>query len=140
MSLIRWSPFSELDNFFERRNDLNNFFDATEREWKPAAAISETDKDYVVKADLPEVKKEDISIALENGVLTVTGERKMEKESEQEKVHRMESFYGSFSRSFALPDNVDQDNIKARCKDGVLRIRIPKSTVEKKKVHTIDIN
>jgi len=140
MSLIRWSPFGDLDSYFDRGKNLNDLFDMKEREWKPAAAISETDKEYLVKADLPDVRKEDINIALENGVLTVTGERKIEKESEEEKVHRMESFYGTFARSFSLPDNIDDGKIKAECKNGVLRIRIPKSTVEKKKAHTIKIN
>lgn len=140
MSLIRWSPFGDLDSYFDRGNNLNDLFDVKEREWKPAAAISETDKEYLVKADLPDVRKEDINIALENGVLTVTGERKIEKESEEEKVHRMESFYGTFARSFSLPDNIDEGKIKAECKNGVLRIRIPKSTAEKKQAHKIEIN
>ncbi|NNF15897.1 MAG: Hsp20/alpha crystallin family protein [Gammaproteobacteria bacterium] len=140
MSLIRWSPFGDLDSYFDRVNNLNDLFDVKEREWKPAAAISETKKEYLVKADLPDVRKEDIHIALENGVLTVTGERKIEKESEDEKVHRMESFYGTFARSFSLPDNIDEGKIKAECKNGVLRIRIPKSTAEKKQAHKIEIN
>jgi HSP20 family protein len=108
-----------------------------EIEWSPTADISETEKEYLIKAELPEVKKEDVKITVENGVITLSGERKHEKESKDENELRVESFYGTFSRSFALPDDADPKNIRAESKDGVLRIHIPKT--ESKKSNPIQI-
>lgn len=97
----------------------------------PAADISETDAEYVTKAALPEVKKEDVKVTFEQGVVTISGERRQEKKQKDENGIRVESFYGSFSRSFALPDNVDPKAIGAESKDGVLRVRIPKTAPSK---------
>jgi HSP20 family protein len=110
----------------------------TNLQWRPTADITETDKEYLIKADLPEVKKEDIDISVDNGVLTLSGERRVEKSTENEKEHRRESFYGAFQRSFALPEDVDQDKITADCKDGVLKVHLPKS--EAKKPKSIQVN
>ena len=90
----------------------------------------ETDAEYVIKAELPEVRKEDVNITLQEGVLTLSGERKQEKSTDTEKVHRTERFYGSFARRFALPDNVDETGIRAESKDGVILIHIPKQKIE----------
>lgn len=136
MNLIHWSPFRELDDVFERfarpgglqqRSLLGDKLD-----WRPAASITENDKEYLVKADLPEVKKDDIDIAIESDILTIRGERRVEKSSEDEKEHRRETFYGSFSRSFGLPADVDQDAITADCKDGVLTVHLPKTKAQDK--------
>lgn len=95
--------------------------------WTPTANITETGKEYLIKAELPEVKKEDVEITLADGVLTISGERKLEKEDKDANDIRIESFYGTFSRSFALPSNVDPKGITAESKDGVLRVHVPKT-------------
>ena len=126
MSIVRWEPMRELDEFFRRFSGLQRRTGGEGGEWSPAANISETAAEYIIKAELPEVKKDDVSITLQNGVITISGERKFDKEDKDENTLRVESFYGTFSRSFALPENADQDNIKAESKDGILRVRIPK--------------
>lgn len=140
MSLIRWEPLREMDEFFRpylpmmgrvRRN--------AEETWSPTSNISETDKEYLIKAELPEVKKEDVKVELADGVITISGERKHEKEHKDENEIRVESFYGSFSRSFSLPDNVDANGIRAESKDGVLRVHIPKTEAAKPKSITINV-
>jgi HSP20 family protein len=134
MSLIRWNPLGELDDLFARfpRGLHPRSTIVTEGvDWRPAANITESDKEYTIKADLPEVKKEDIDVNVANGVLTLSGERRYEKSSEDEKEHRRETFHGTFQRSFALPDDVDVAKIKADTKDGVLIVRLPKQAVHK---------
>jgi HSP20 family protein len=102
-------------------------------EWSPAADITETETEYLVKAELPGVKREDVKVTQEDGVLTIEGERKYEKEEKGEKAHRVERFYGTFSRSFSLPDDADAKAIRAETKDGVLNVHIPKVKGEKTK-------
>jgi len=135
MSLIRWNPFGELDDLFARfPRGLAPRQTATLAEgvdWRPAANITENDKEYTIKADLPEVRKEDIDVSVANGVLTLSGERRYEKSSDDEKEHRRETFHGTFQRSFALPDDVDVDAIKADTRDGVLIVRLPKQAEQK---------
>jgi HSP20 family protein len=134
MSLIRWNPLGELDDLFARfpRGLHPRSSIVTEGvDWRPAANITENDKEYTIKADLPEVKKEDIDVNVANGVLTLSGERRYEKSSEDEREHRRETFHGTFQRSFALPDDVDVAAIKADTKDGVLVVRLPKQAVHK---------
>jgi HSP20 family protein len=133
MAVMRWDPFQETDDLF------NQFFrtfaarpaagseSARVETWRPAATISETEDEYLIRAELPEVSKQDIELSVDDGVLKITGERKFEKKHEDEKVHRVESFYGKFSRSFGLPDDVDAEKISAESKDGVLVVRLPKS-------------
>lgn len=141
MNLISWSPFRELDDFFDRyTRELARWRTGGLEEgiqWRPSADITETDNEYVIKADLPEVKKEDIDIRVENGVLTLSGERRVEKSTEGEREHRRETFYGKFARSFSLPDDVEVDKISAESRDGVLRVRLPKS--EAKKPRSIEV-
>lgn len=100
--------------------------DTTEGNWTPMVDIYETINELVVKADLPETGIDDISIRIENNVLSLSGERKMDIGIPKESYHRMEREYGRFNRSFALPDNIDSDKIEATFKDGVLKINIPK--------------
>jgi HSP20 family protein len=144
MSLIRWEPFREMDEFFRRyssalgRSNLRTFNEG-EREWAPAANISETDKEYLIKAELPEVKKEDVKITLENGIITISGERKQQKEEKEENEIRVESFYGTFTRSFSLPENIDPNGVRAESKDGVLKVRIPKKEAAKPKAITVQV-
>lgn len=136
MRVIKWEPFRDVDDMFERvfadtmrrwprtSNDERRVYD-----WAPAADVSETDGEYLIKAELPEVGKDDLNITVQEGVLTLAGERKEEKREENEKVHRIERFHGSFSRRFTLPDDADEQGIKAESKDGVLVIHIPKQKV-----------
>ena len=109
----------------------------TVAEWAPSVDISEDDKEWLVKADLPEVKKEDVKVSVENGVLTVTGERKFEKEEKDKKYHRIERSHGNFLRSFTLPEGADGSKISADFKDGVLKVHLPKS--EKAKTKAVEV-
>ena len=141
MSLIRWEPFREMDELFRPYLPMfGRTRRGAEEVWSPTSNISETDKEYLIKAELPEVKKEDVKVELADGVITISGERKQEKESKDENVLRVESFYGTFSRSFSLPDNVDASAIKAECKDGVLRVHVPKKEPSQPKAISIDVH
>lgn len=144
MNVIRWEPLREMDEFFRQyspvfsRSLLRNNNDAPAH-WAPAANISETEREYLIKAELPEVSKDDVSITLENDVITISGERKLRKEDKDENTLRVESFYGSFSRSFQLPQNVDVAGIKAESKDGVLRVRVPKKALPQSRSINIEV-
>ena len=148
MDLTRWSPLSELEDMTERYGRLfGSHLPWRERlellgkdvEWKPAADIVERDNEYLIKAELPGVTREEIDVQLENGILTVTGERRLEETKETDKSHRVERFFGRFSRSFRVPENVDTGAIKAECQDGVLSLHLPKTKVKKSSAVKIDI-
>jgi HSP20 family protein len=128
MTLVRWNPARDLATMeIDRLNRMfGDFFDLpARRSWVPAVDVYETDShEYVIKAELPEIRREDISITFDNNVLSVKGERKVEQRTEGT-VHRLERPYGSFVRSFALPPTVDSGRISASYKDGVLTIRMP---------------
>jgi HSP20 family protein len=109
----------------------------TVAEWAPLVDISEDDREYLIKAELPGLKKDDVHISVEKGVLTITGERKFEKEEKDRKHHRVERAYGSFVRTFIVPDDAEADKVAAQFKDGVLTIHIPKS--EKAKPKQIEV-
>lgn len=108
-------------------------------EWSPSVDISENDKEYVVKAELPEVKKEDIKVNVEDGTLCISGERKVEKEEKGTKFHRVERAYGRFERSFSLPDEADADKITSEYKDGILTVHLPKNPKVKAAAHQIAV-
>ncbi|HSG65236.1 MAG TPA: Hsp20/alpha crystallin family protein [Gammaproteobacteria bacterium] len=136
MDLTRWSPLGELEDIAERYGRLfGTHLPWRERlelldkniEWKPAADIVERETEYLIKAELPGVTREDIDVQLDNGILTITGERKLEEKKETDRSHRVERFYGKFSRSFRVPDDVDTGAIKAECENGVLSLRLPKT-------------
>lgn len=141
MSLIRWEPFRESDEFFNRLAPLlasrwprmPGESAGTKFEWSPTADISETEKEYLVKADLPGVKREDVKITLQDGVITIEGERRQKRDEKSEKTHRVEAFYGVFSRSFTVPEDADAGNVRAESKDGVLYVHVPKLKLEKPK-------
>ena len=145
-SVIRWDPFRELE---EMSNRMNRLFirgavgkDAgtealTVADWTPTVDISETDGEYVIKAELPEVKREDVRVTLEDGLLTIQGERRQEKDEKTKKYHRIERSYGRFVRSFSVPDYVDDGKVKAEYKDGVLNLTLPKA--EKAKPRAIEV-
>ncbi len=105
----------------------------TSGDWSPRVDISETDKEFVIKAEIPEVKKEDVKVSVDNGVLTIQGKRSQEKEEKGKQFHRVERYYGSFVRSFTLPDNVNETKIKATFKDGMLNLQMPKTAASKPK-------
>ena len=147
MNIVRWDPFGELEGMQARLNRM--FSDRPFRrtdgdelsfaEWAPAVDIQETDNEYVVKADLPEVKKEDVKVEFEDGVLTVEGERKQEKEEKGKKFHKVERAYGKFVRRFALPTEVDATKVSAEFKEGVLNVHLPKSPNGKPKAISVKV-
>jgi HSP20 family protein len=149
-ALTRWDPFKEME---ETQNRLARIFglapariangdkeSMTITQWAPSVDIIEDDKEWLVKADLPEVKKEDVKVTVENGVLTITGERKFEKEEKDKKYHRIERSYGNFLRSFALPDAADGSKVNAEFKDGVLKVHLPKSEKAKPKAVEVKVS
>jgi HSP20 family protein len=129
MAIVRWEPARELASMeIERLNRMFSdlYGDAFGRNWVPAVDIYETEgHEVVLKAELPDMKREDIHVTYENGVLTLKGERRFEQEVKRENFQRQERRYGSFSRSFTLPNTVDAGRISASYKDGVLTIRLP---------------
>lgn len=134
MQLVQWNPFREMDDFFKSfQRGATRGLPVEAEAWAPAVDISETPKEYLVKAELSGVNKDDIKVTTQNGVLTLSGERKVEKEEQDEKHHRIERSYGSFTRSFVLPDDVAEDRIAAECKDGVVTVRLPKTEAPKAK-------
>jgi HSP20 family protein len=106
-------------------------------EWSPLVDISEDDKEYLIKAELPEVKKEDVKITMEDGTLTVSGDRKYEKAENGKKYHRVERAYGTFGRTFSLPDDASPGKVSAEFKDGVLTVHLAKD--EKAKPQHIEV-
>jgi HSP20 family protein len=143
MTLMRWEPFAGMDEMFNRfpslfgrwpRHTTNG-----EVDWAPSVDISETAEEYLIRAALPAVKKDDVSVTVEDGMLTLSGERQQQEEQKDEKFHKVESFYGNFSRSFALPDAVDTSAIRAESRDGLLTIHVPKTKAEAKKPTTIKV-
>jgi len=141
MALIRWTPFEGVDDLFNRMMPSmmlrpgQRFGRADEGrmvvEWSPSADISETDKEYLIRAELPAVKKEDVKVAIDQGVITISGERKQQQEDKTEKYHRIETFQGTFSRGFALPDDVDTAAIRCESREGVLTVHLPKKVQKK---------
>lgn len=139
MSLIRWEPFGDVDALFGRlmQNGFANGSrlalgeNSRKLDWAPSADISETEKEYVIRAELPAVKKEDVQVTYDDGIITIKGERKQQKEDKGEKFHRMETLYGSFERSFSLPESANTDAIRCESKDGILTMHIPKKEVVK---------
>jgi HSP20 family protein len=143
-ALTRWDPFREMEemqsrlsNILSRRSqgrDNEGKESITVPEWAPVVDITEDEKEYLISAELPEIKKEEIKLTVENGVLILAGERKREKEEKGKKYHRVERAYGSFVRTFALPDNADADKVNAEFKDGVLKVHIGKSEAARPKM------
>ncbi len=144
-ALMRWDPFRELEEMSDRLNRMvarpatktDGKEALTVADWMPTVDISETAGEYVIQAELPEVKKDDVKVTLEEGVLTIQGQRRQEKDEKTTKYHRIERSYGTFVRSFSLPDQVNESGVKAEFKDGVLNLHIPKS--EKAKPRAIEV-
>lgn len=143
MALVRWEPLREINSIQGEVNRLfNTFFDtpvsAGERRWLPAMDLVESEDHFVLRADLPGLSEEDVAIELEDGVLTVSGERKAEHEERKEGYHRVERAYGGFARSLTLPEGVDAEAIEAHFDRGVLEVRIPKP--EERKPRRVSIS
>jgi HSP20 family protein len=149
MALVKWDPFREVTTLQERINRLfeDAFPRARDREedlnlgtWRPAVDIYEGETGVVLKAELPGIKKEDVSVEVKDNVLTIKGERKVDSEVKEKNYYRRERTHGSFSRSFNLQYAVNPDKIKARFKDGVLQIEVPKPEEEKTKQINVNID
>lgn len=148
MNLIKWDPLRELE---EVTNRLNRLFGRslpqtstsqemlTMADWTPSVDIAETGTAYLVKGEIPGVNKDDVKVTVEDGMLTIQGERKMEKEEKGKKFHRIERSYGSFMRSFRVPDDVEESKIKAEFKDGMINVTLPKSEKAKSKSKAVNI-
>src|SRR5690242_8876427 len=148
--VITWNPLREID---EAHNRLSRFFlggfpnriDSGEvpnlavADWSPEVDISEDDHGYLLKADLPEMKKDDVRVTVEDGVLSVSGERKTEKEDLKKKFHRIERCYGTFRRSFTLPADADSTKVTAEFRDGVLKVHLPTTPVAKSRAIEVKV-
>lgn len=147
MQLSRWSPRTEsnaldfVDRFFQRALGSSPYFEDESTlgsRWTPSTDIRETDDTYEVSAELPGMTKDDVNVTLENNVLTLSGERRFDDSTKKDDYHRIERRYGSFFRSFTLPNRVDTDKVKATFTDGVLHLSVPKT--EEVKPRRIAIN
>ena len=145
-NLTRWNPFKEMEELQKRLNQIfsaepariqNGKEEMTVAQWAPLVDITEDEHGYSIKAELPEVQKGDVKVTVENGVLTISGERKFEKEEKTRKYHRVERAYGSFARSFSVPDDADDAKVSAEFKDGLLTVRLAKN--EKARPRSIDV-
>lgn len=148
MNLVKWDPFRELEDVSNR---LNRIFGRTASraessremlgmaDWTPSVDISETDTAYLIKGEIPGVKKEDVKVTIQDGMLTIQGERKMEKEEKGKKFHRVECSYGSFVRSFPVPEDADENQVKADFKDGMINVTLTKSAKAKTKAVNVAV-
>ncbi len=135
MALIRWNPYREMDRFFNTLYGAEN--ENINTCWTPAVDIYEADENFVITAALPGLAQSDITVNVENNVLTISGERHLENSETKDKYSRVEQMYGSFSRSFTLPNTVDVEKIEATMAKGVLKVTLPKS--EQSKARTIEV-
>ena len=154
-TLVRWDPFRTRWNPLKDREDLDRRLASvlgthetpdhggkealTVAQWSPLVDITEDDKEYLIKAELPEMKKEDVRLTVENEVLAISGERTFEKEEKGEKYHRVERAYGSFVRRFSLPEDADGSKVTADFKDGMLQVHLQKSQKAKPKAIEITV-
>ena len=149
MTLVRWDPFRNVSSLQDRINRMFEDFFPRSREldeeigvcaWQPAVDIYETDEGLVIQAELPGVKKEDVSVELKDNILTLKGERKVDNEIDEQRYFRKERCFGTFHRSFTLRESVQADKIKARFKEGILEVEIPKAEAERPRQITVDID
>jgi HSP20 family protein len=148
--VITWNPLREMD---EAQNRFNPFFlggfanrmgtggihSLAVADWSPEVDISQDDHEYLLKADLPEMKKDDVRVTVEDGILSVSGERKSEKEDQKKKFHRIERSFGTFRRSFTLPEDADSKKVTAEFRDGVLKVHLPTTTIARSKAIEVKV-
>ena len=152
MQITRWDPFREMDDFSDRlsRALATNFMrqptpkglseeELVMADWAPLVDVEETDKEFLIKAELPEIRKEDVKVTIEEGLLTIEGERKHEKEEKTKKIHRIERSFGKFVRRFTVPPEAENAKAVAEFKDGVLYVHVPKSPIVKPKAIEIKV-
>ena|ERR1700688_3364461 len=139
MKLAQWEPYRDMEQLLARMTPAN-FWSASRAlpevanarfQWTPAADISETEKEYLIRAELPAVRKEDVQVTLEDGTITIRGERKQRQMEKSEKFHRVESYSGEFIRIFSLPGDAEAAAVHADSSDGVLTVHIPKRAVNR---------
>jgi len=146
MPIVKYTPFADTEDFpvglrlFQ--DSINRLFSdqTTARPWAPAVDILETENDLVLKADVPGIDMKDIDIQLENGTLTLKGERKFEKDENNKGFHRMERSYGSFVRYFTVPETVDTEHVRADYNAGVLTVTLPKKEIAKPKAIKVQVS
>jgi len=149
-TLITCNQFKEMEE--ARQNRLNRFLAGCPNrissgeihslavaDWSPEVDISEDDHGYLLKADLPEMKKDDVRVTVEDGILSVSGERKIEKEDQKKKFHRIERSYGTFRRSFTLPEDADSTKVTAEFHDGVLKVHLPTTPIARSKAIEVKV-
>ena len=147
MNIVKWHPFGELEELQTRLNRLFNDVPMRRAEtngpffadWAPAVDIQESGTEYLIKVELPEMKKEDVKVEVLDGVLTIEGERTQEKEEPGKKFHKVERSYGKFVRQFALPTEVEAAKVQAEYKDGVLNVHLPKTSETKPKTIQVKV-
>jgi HSP20 family protein len=148
MAIVRWEPLRDLmtaqrdfDRLFrEAFSPLSGETELSTRAWAPPVDIYETDNDIVLKAELPGVDPKDVEVRVEDNTLYLKGERKFEREVKEQNYHRVERSYGSFARSFSLPNSISTDKVKAEFKEGLLTLTMPKREEAKPKTIKIDVN
>ena len=145
-----WDSLREMD---EAQNRLNRIFlggfpnrmgngeihSLAVADWSPEVDISEDDQGYLLKADLPEMKKDDVKVTVEEGILSVSGERKTEKEDQKKQFHRIELSFGTFRRSFTLPEDADSTKVTAEFRDGVLKVHLPTTPIARSKAIEVKV-
>lgn len=148
MAIVKYNPLRELRSMQDQMDRLLNLSwgggdysgeDIKEGIWQPAVDIYETQDSIVIKAELPDVDQKDIDVRIEDGLLTIKGERKHESEVKKENYHRIERYFGSFQRSFKLPGTVDQEKVQASCEKGVLTVTLPKKEEIKPKQINVEV-
>jgi len=146
MPLIKYTPFADVEDFPAGlrlfQDSVNRLFSDQpgSRPWTPAVDILETDNELVLKADVPGVEQKDIDIQLENGTLTVKGERKFSSEERNKGFHRLERSYGSFVRYFTVPESIDAEHVRADFQNGVLTVTLPKKEIAKPKAIKVQVS
>jgi HSP20 family protein len=146
MAMLRWEPFREMENALRQFSPLYMpdhgvaRDETAARTWMPLANISESENEYLIRIEIPDVKKEDVKIAVADGIITISGERKLEREGKVENAIRIESVYGAFARSIVLPDYADANGIHAESKDDVLRNHVPKTKTKKSEPVAIEVH
>jgi HSP20 family protein len=147
-ALVRWNPFQEMEAMHRRMASLLNGStldrgqnqteeNLTLREWTPLVDIVEDDQEYLIKMELPGVKREEVKVTVDNGALTISGERQVDRDEKHQKYHRIERYYGRFERSFIIPNGSEASDVRAEFKDGVLWVHLAKG--EKARPRQIEI-